>query len=364
MDTIQNYLNSMFAGLKNSPEITRAKEELLTMMEDKYHELRDNGVSENEAVGQVITEFGNLDELADVLGIKKEVTDKQSLMVIEDSTVTQMLNDYKDNYPKYAWGVLSLIVGVGIFLGFVALTEAPLFSLYSQEEMVGIGLMVLVTLAAIGVYVIIMTYGHLKPYESLEKDPFELTMHSKQMVEEKVREQTLKRQSQIGLSVLVMILAVIPIMLTALLDNPMPLYFAGLLLIAFTIILRHIKLLVIYVPLVLLFGWVIYTYGHNAVFGVLIAILMVSLGVFSLIEGHALSQASNILLQKEEYSISRKTNKLSDVVSSIYWLLATAIYLVWSFIGNAWHISWLIWPIAGVLYAGIEILLSYKTETK
>ncbi len=39
------------------------------MMEDKYHELRNNGKSDNEAVGQVIAEFGNLEELGDQLGI-------------------------------------------------------------------------------------------------------------------------------------------------------------------------------------------------------------------------------------------------------------------------------------------------------
>ena len=40
------------------------------MMEDKYTELIASGMRENEAVGTVITEFGNLDELAESLGIQ------------------------------------------------------------------------------------------------------------------------------------------------------------------------------------------------------------------------------------------------------------------------------------------------------
>lgn len=40
------------------------------MMEDKYNELISDGKSDNEAIGIVISEFGNLDELADSLGIK------------------------------------------------------------------------------------------------------------------------------------------------------------------------------------------------------------------------------------------------------------------------------------------------------
>ena len=43
------------------------------MMEDKYNELIAEGVSENTAVGTVISEFGNLDELAEDLGLTKEV---------------------------------------------------------------------------------------------------------------------------------------------------------------------------------------------------------------------------------------------------------------------------------------------------
>ncbi|MBQ8053314.1 MAG: hypothetical protein IJ198_05895 [Lachnospiraceae bacterium] len=70
METIRNYLNAMFAGLPDTPEVRRAYEELAAMMEDKYTELTEEGISENEAVGTVISEFGNLEELAQTLGIE------------------------------------------------------------------------------------------------------------------------------------------------------------------------------------------------------------------------------------------------------------------------------------------------------
>ena len=68
METIKSYLETMFANMPNTPEVLRAKQELWGMMEDKYNELISEGLSENEAVGTVISEFGNLDELADTLG--------------------------------------------------------------------------------------------------------------------------------------------------------------------------------------------------------------------------------------------------------------------------------------------------------
>ena len=73
METIRNYLETMFANMPNTPEVKRAKDELLQMMEDKYNELIAEGVNENAAVGTVISEFGNLDELAEDLGLTKEV---------------------------------------------------------------------------------------------------------------------------------------------------------------------------------------------------------------------------------------------------------------------------------------------------
>ena len=73
METIKNYLENMFSHLPNTPEVQKAKYELYQMMEDKYNELISEGKSDNEAIGIVISEFGNLDELADSLGIKSFV---------------------------------------------------------------------------------------------------------------------------------------------------------------------------------------------------------------------------------------------------------------------------------------------------
>lgn len=63
MDTIKSYLETMFANLPATTEVLKAKDELWGMMEDKYNELISEGKSENEAVGTVISEFGNHYEL-------------------------------------------------------------------------------------------------------------------------------------------------------------------------------------------------------------------------------------------------------------------------------------------------------------
>ena len=63
METIRTYLENLFAQLPETPELVRLRDDMLRTMEDKYEELKSEGKSENEAVGIVISEFGNIDEL-------------------------------------------------------------------------------------------------------------------------------------------------------------------------------------------------------------------------------------------------------------------------------------------------------------
>ncbi len=37
-----------------------------------------------------------------------------------------------------------------------------------------------------------------------------------------------------------------------------------------------------------------------------------------------------------------------------YWLLVTAVYLGWSFFTDGWRMTWIIWPVAGVLFAAVK----------
>lgn len=73
MNAIKNYLDNMFRNLPNTAEVRKAKSELMQMMEDKYEELIADGKSENEAVGIVISEFGNLEEVAESIGLSLEI---------------------------------------------------------------------------------------------------------------------------------------------------------------------------------------------------------------------------------------------------------------------------------------------------
>ena len=61
------------------------------------------------------------------------------------------------------------------------------------------------------------------------------------------------------------------------------------------------------------------------------------------------------LLRRGEYSRSgRKSTRIKEAVDSVYWSMVVAVYLGWSFLSGAWDITWVVWPVAGVLSAVVS----------
>ena len=64
--------------------------------------------------------------------------------------------------------------------------------------------------------------------------------------------------------------------------------------------------------------------------------------------------AYNCILGKGDYSpTKRKLTKRAERIGSFYWPLVTAVHLGWSFLSMDWHITWIVWPVAGVLFTAI-----------
>ncbi len=60
------------------------------------------------------------------------------------------------------------------------------------------------------------------------------------------------------------------------------------------------------------------------------------------------------LLQMGEYTAENKSfNRKTAPVASIYWCVVVAIYLWWSFRSGDWGYTWVVWPVAGVLWGAV-----------
>lgn len=87
----------------------------------------------------------------------------------------------------------------------------------------------------------------------------------------------------------------------------------------------------------------------------LLAIVAVAVNLF--IRVGMVKGSYDKLLQTGDYSPGKKkSGKLVDKISSIYWLLVTAGFLAYSFITNDWEHSWIVWPVAGVSFGVIAVI--------
>ena len=74
--------------------------------------------------------------------------------------------------------------------------------------------------------------------------------------------------------------------------------------------------------------------------------------------------AHDRLLGIGEYSRDKKRRgKALEAVSSVYWPVVLIAYLGYSFLSSDWGISWIIWPIAGIVFGVIEAIFSLKDGT-
>ncbi|MBC9944547.1 hypothetical protein ICL81_08505 [Leucobacter sp. cx-328] len=92
--------------------------------------------------------------------------------------------------------------------------------------------------------------------------------------------------------------------------------------------------------------------------GVAITLVMVAIGIATLVSASWARSVSQILSARGPVAAHLVNTEQADggiigVIASFYWPFVVIAYLLWSFIGNAWNISWLIFPIAGLLFGAI-----------
>lgn len=316
MNTIRNYLENMFSGLPQTNDVKRAKEELLGMMEDKYQELKNDGKTENEAIGIVISEFGNLNELGDVLGIKGAIEQKIEFPLVSYERAAEYIEDARFTAPKTAIGVWLCIMSPVVLFTLLGLYESKFINV-KEDLLIAIGIFALISIVAIAVSFFIKYTSKLEKYEDLNKNSFSLDYKTEQMVRSVKKEDEQSYRSAVSISVICYILSALPIVITSLIveDDGM-----------------HILALVL-------------------------TLIIVAFSTHNIIIKSRVNEACKVLLQEEEYSIDKKENKNYKVVEQVYWLVVVAAYLGYSFITNNWHISWIIWPVAGVLFGAVRAVM-------
>lgn len=326
MDAIKSYLENMFLHLPKSPEVIRAKDELSQMMEDKYNQLRSEGRTDNEAVGQVIAEFGNLDELAANLGISNEVnalTAEAEQINLTDEDVERYLAVSRESSRQVAGGVVLILFGVIILILLQSIADKGLV-VEKVAQAFGVGGLLL--MVAVAVYMFIMAGIKANKYEDMETKLVNIDPYLRNRIKLQKDEYIPAFGRAIALGVFLILVGVIALVTVTILD------IGGN-----------------FLPQLLVAG--------------LLALVAIATALF-ITSGVKLG-AYDKLLNEGDYSKRKKAEaNYMQPIAEIYWMVVVVGYLSWSFIGYAWGISWVVWPIAGVLYATISSIVSVARHNR
>ena len=322
MNVIDSYLDTLFAPYPDSPRLREARAELRTMMEDQQDGLIAEGLTESQAVGRVIAEFGSLEEVAPVLGIDAELGRGAAAPAPPQEPVLEVdrARAYVEAVHRSQWMPAA---GLTLFV----LCAAPLLLLIAATGSsrsdpanwaIAVGISAVLVMVALGTILMIMRDARLKDYEDLDHGEFTLTAPVRAFAESVWDEHLSSTVAAQAVAIMLWIPCALPTILLALLG------------------------------------------GENSLavlYGVCLTLAMVAIGLAVTTRAGWSESASSTLLQEddeEDEDPAYSTNPVVRAIAAVYWPVMAAIYLAWSFLTGDWHISWVLWPVAGVLYAGLS----------
>lgn len=215
----------------------------------------------------------------------------------------------------------------GVFLFIISpvcLIILSVMSNISENVATGIGMITFLILIASAAALFILSSSKTSAFRFLENEIFETSYGVTGMVKERKEEYRESYTKNIAIGVCFCVLSLIPI-------------FAA-------IIISEDDLFMV------------------SMTGVMLA--LIGIGVNFIVKTCIIHKSFDKLLQEGEYSKKKKKEKIaSSKVNTIYWSVVTAGYLAYSFVSLQWHFSWIIWPVAAVLYpAVIAIFSSHKDK--
>ena len=229
--------------------------------------------------------------------------------------------DYKqDSAPKIALGVLLCILSPITLILLGGAQESGRIVLTEMQAAM-IGLMVLLLMVAGAVLLFVLTGMKGSKYEYLEKNALDTAYGVSGMVRERMGREEADHTRRIAVGVVLCVLASIPL---------------------FALLLWRGD-----------DDW----YGCLGVSAILV---LAAVGVHILVKASIPWGGYRMLLEQGDYTRSAKRSNRK--YSGIYWGIVTAGYLAASFITNRWDRTWIVWPVAGVLYGVLAEVVKLRDK--
>ena len=269
----------------------------------------------------VTTDFLLKDELEIEEHTQSEPMDEPPLRRVTMEEASAYLALRRAAAPKMALATFLCIISPVALLMLAAMSEVSRFGI-SENAASGIGLCGLLVLVAIGVALFLTCSAKVRDFAFLEEEPFETEYGVSGMVKERMQDFA-GTYSWLNITGTVLcILSAVPLFVSMCMETADVVYVAA------------VCLLLIIAGI----GCVAFTYGGTI---------------------HASMER---LLEEGDYTRQQKSRRgVKGAISTIYWLLVTAIFMWYTFgpSGNGQaRYSWFIWAIAGVLYAAVMLVVN------
>ena len=276
---------------------------------------------------QSIPDMNKILQLSELFGVSTDYLLKDSMEAAEtvpsqdtdaeDATFVSMeeanafLSYKAESAPRIALGVLLCILSpIALFLLGGAQESGRLAITEMQAAM--IGLIVLLLMVAGAVLLFVLTGMKGSKFEYLEKNALDTAYGVSGMVRERMQREESDHTRSIAVGFVLCVLAAIPL---------------------FVLLLWR---------------------GEDEFYGVLgvSAILtLAGIGVHILVKASIPWEGYRMLLEEGDYTRDRK--RTTRQYAGIYWCIVTAAYLAVSFLTNRWDMTWIIWPVAAVLFGTV-----------
>lgn len=280
------------------------------------------------ALFNVSTDFLLKDELSDApVAVDQAPEADAAVRTVSMEEADAFLTLQAQAAPKIALGVSLCILSPMLLIYLGALSDVEGGYRVSEAVAMAVGLPVLL-LVVVGAVALFLRYGRpLERYDYLDKEAIELAYGVEGVVRKRHGAMVKRHTTRLIVGTALCILAAVPLFVSAVFEEQ------GALM--------------------------------GPVYGLLATLAMVAVGVYLLVETCTLNGGYQRLLKEGDYTRAKKEeSKRNGPLLMIFWGVTTGIYLFWSFWTDDWERTWLVWPVAGVLFVAALGMSSMLHERK
>lgn len=270
----------------------------------------------------VSTDYLLKDEIEDVeIGLEDQ-DDRLSVVTLEEANAYVTTTYEKSKATVKA--VILFLTSIVPLLMTLALIRGGAVEI-SEAQAISIGFIAMFAMIAFGVVMVIHMNQKYKLNKVVDSVYFELEYGAQSIIKEKMEafSGTYSRNTSIGIALI--------------LSSSLPLIISAILSASVMVIM----------------------------FMVIFLFVLLSLALLVLIPSSTVNEAYKKLLHEDQYAFDKivKIRRITGF-GTFYWPLVVAVYLGWSLWTMAWGITWIIWPVAALLFVALIGLLNFIKSNK